>query len=123
MAMELAPAALPLKPHHTHATSHFNTCTAHRNVKPGKGAADMSSIMRYLARVKDVMKEFEARLWEALDDYVELSQSNPTLLVDCCRVIELQVGSSSRLYGHFVCGCALWMGQCFVVAWSWESGY
>lgn len=37
------------------------------------------------------MDDFEALLWEHLSDYERLAQDNPTLLVDCLRVIELQV--------------------------------
>lgn len=51
----------------------------------------MSSMYKYLERVNEVMVAFEEQLWSHLDNFLELSGSNPTLLVDCLRVIELQV--------------------------------
>lgn len=51
----------------------------------------MSSMYKYLERVNEVMVAFEKQLWSHLDNFLELSGSNPTLLVDCLRVIELQV--------------------------------
>jgi len=59
-----------------------------RNVKAKDH--DMTSMMRYIERVKDVVAEFEGLLWDHLYDYEDLAQSSPTLLVDCLRVIEVQ---------------------------------
>lgn len=61
-----------------------------RNVKAQ--AHDMSSMLQYIGRVKEVMADFEALLWDQLAEFEDLAQNNPTLLVDCLRVIELQVG-------------------------------
>ena len=45
---------------------------------------------RYVERVSEVVLEFEERLWSHIDNFLDLSESNPTLIVDCMRVIELQ---------------------------------
>jgi hypothetical protein len=39
------------------------------------------------------MAEFEALFWEHLAGFEDLAKENPTLLVDCLRIIEIQVGS------------------------------
>ncbi len=51
---------------------------------------DMSSMMRYLQRVSDAAADFEVVLFEHLERYEELAQEQPTLLVDCLRVVEMQ---------------------------------
>ncbi|KAJ9533070.1 hypothetical protein QJQ45_018170 [Haematococcus lacustris] len=61
-----------------------------RNVKAGQH--DMSSMMQHLQRVKSAMAQFEEVLWAYLEQYEELAQDNPTLLVDCLRIMEIQEG-------------------------------
>lgn len=61
-----------------------------RNVKAGQH--DMSSMMQYLQRVKSAMAQFEEVLWAYLEQYEELAQDNPMLLVDCLRIVEIQEG-------------------------------
>ncbi|KAJ9533396.1 hypothetical protein QJQ45_026375 [Haematococcus lacustris] len=60
-----------------------------RNVKAGQH--DMSSMMQYLQRVKSAMAQFEEVLWAYLEQYEELAQDNPMLLVDCLRIVEIQL--------------------------------
>ncbi|KXZ52691.1 hypothetical protein GPECTOR_9g737 [Gonium pectorale] len=58
-----------------------------------KSAAEVSELSAYLGRVDEVMGRFEERLFGgllALPGLVELAKERPTLLVDCCRVVELQ---------------------------------
>ncbi|GAX84704.1 hypothetical protein CEUSTIGMA_g12126.t1 [Chlamydomonas eustigma] len=59
-----------------------------RNVKTTNH--DFSHMFSYLERVNEVMQTFEEQLWDHLDNFLELSQENPTLLVDCLRIVELQ---------------------------------
>lgn len=51
-------------------------------------------MLQYLERVSEVMAEFEAQLWERLLQYDVLAARSPTLLVDCLRVVVLQVGNA-----------------------------
>ena len=63
-----------------------------RNAKARPNAKhDFSHMLQYLERVNDVMAMFEERLWGHLDSFMELGQDNPTVLVDCLRIVELQV--------------------------------
>ena len=52
---------------------------------------DITDMMRYLSGVQAVMTKFESLLWSQLKNYEGLAQHQPTLLVDCLRVVELQV--------------------------------
>ena len=69
----------------------------------------------FLLPSQEVMADFEALLWGHLENYEELAQENPTLLVDCLRVIELQVwfrGSKawySRPWGSRARSCELFI--------------
>ena len=56
-------------------------------------------MFKYLERVNEVMEAFEAQLWGHLDNFMELGQDSPTLLVDCLRIVELQVGRLSQCGG------------------------
>ncbi|KAI8463893.1 MAG: component of the exocyst complex [Monoraphidium minutum] len=51
---------------------------------------DIGELMSYLDRVGDALAGFEARLWGHVRRYRELARSNPRLLVDCARVVEIQ---------------------------------
>mmetsp|Transcript_30706 Transcript_30706/g.68015 ORF Transcript_30706/g.68015 Transcript_30706/m.68015 type:complete len:793 (+) Transcript_30706:137-2515(+) len=59
-----------------------------RNIKADK--YDMSRMNQYLDQVKVAMGEFEKRLWAYVDDFYELAQSDPSILVSCVQVVELQ---------------------------------
>jgi hypothetical protein len=47
------------------------------------------------------MQTFEDQFWDHLDNFMELSQENPTLLVDCLRIVELQVACLTLLSPFF----------------------
>lgn len=48
-------------------------------------------MFQYLERVNEVMAIFEEKLWGHFDNFMELGQDSPTVLVDCLRIVELQV--------------------------------
>ena len=76
-----------------------------RNAKAAKH--DFSHMYQYLERVNEVMAAFEEQLWGHFDNFMDLGQDNPTLLVDCLRIVELQVWS---LTGGFVTWIIIWRG-------------
>jgi hypothetical protein len=56
---------------------------------------------------QDAMAEFEALFWEHLAGFEDLAKENPTLLVDCLRIIEIQVGSYIYRYTYTCYICAV----------------
>ncbi|GBF89218.1 exocyst complex component Sec6 [Raphidocelis subcapitata] len=58
-----------------------------RNAAKRRGIGELFS---YLDRVEEAMEAFEARLWAHARNYRELARSNPRLLVDVARVVEIQ---------------------------------
>lgn len=65
----------------------FCTCTC-RNVKKRQ---DIGELMQYLNQVSETMTTFERRLWSHIRNYHDLAVNDPKLLVDCVRIIEIQV--------------------------------
>ena len=41
-------------------------------------------------QVKDTMGKFEERLWSLVRNFVQLGHSNPAMLVNAVRIVELQ---------------------------------
>lgn len=69
-------------------------------------------------QVKDTMGKFEERLWSLIRNFVQLGHSNPAMLVNAVRIVELQemvdkqLEASGRGGSEAVACCAvLWMSS------------
>ena len=67
-------------------------------------------------QVKDTMGKFEERLWSLIRNFVQLGHSNPAMLVNAVRIVELQemvdkqLEASGRGGSEACAGCAvLWV--------------
>lgn len=51
---------------------------------------DTHNLSVYFNKVKDTMGKFEERLWSLIRNFVQLGHSNPAMLVNAVRIVELQ---------------------------------
>ena len=68
-------------------------------------------------QVKDTMGKFEERLWSLIRNFVQLGHSNPAILVNAVRIVELQEMVDKQLEasgrgGSEACACCAMLSVC-----------